>query len=61
MYRKTQFLMIAVCFLALVVGEIKANAIDVTLKAHFQKIRQVVLCKYLHAQSIHLFIKTLKF
>ena len=46
MPRKTQILMIAVCFLALVVGEIEAKVDDAALKAHFQKMRQVVLCKY---------------
>ena len=52
---KTQLLVIAVCFLTLVVGETEARVPDdAALKVHFQKIRQVVLCKY-YGSFIYLF------
>ena len=46
MSRKVQNLMISLCFLVLVVGAIDAKTDDATLRAHFEKIRQVVWCKF---------------
>ena len=34
------------CFLAMTIGTGEATASEATLRAHFEKIRQVVICKY---------------
>ena len=46
MSSKVQILIIALCILAMVACQVKADEDDAKLKAHFERIRQVVLCKY---------------
>ena len=49
---KTLIVLGVMCFLAMAIGKGEATASEATLRAHFQKIRQVVICKYFRFYSL---------
>ena len=49
---KTLIVLSVVCVLAMAIGTGEATASEAKLRAHFEKIRQVVICKYFRFYSL---------